>query len=124
MTLLTFRSGSNLDRGFMTFGCSKMEIKLIENPTNMQVTYSKGGNGVFKKTHELSALYDTKLSVSKDCNRQRESNFCSDDVYHHAVVKVKAVLLVIAIQIGSYVVTMMSIGVILPIGLQMSSGDS
>ncbi|CAL0332527.1 unnamed protein product [Lupinus luteus] len=68
----------------------------------------------------------------------------SDDVYRLALVKVEEVLSVdpnsykaffaylelccsifnIAIQIGRYIVTMMSTGVILAIGFQMSGGDS
>ncbi|MED6113965.1 putative chlorophyll(ide) b reductase nyc1, chloroplastic, variant 3 [Stylosanthes scabra] len=48
----------------------------------------------------------------------------SDDEYRQAVVKVEEVLSSIAIQIGRYIVTMMSTGVILAIGFQMSGGDS
>ncbi|RYR57424.1 hypothetical protein Ahy_A05g023164 isoform A [Arachis hypogaea] len=48
----------------------------------------------------------------------------SDDEYRQAVVKVEEVLSSIAIQIGRYIVTMMSTGVILAVGFQMSGGDS
>ncbi|XP_027357598.1 probable chlorophyll(ide) b reductase NYC1, chloroplastic isoform X2 [Abrus precatorius] len=48
----------------------------------------------------------------------------SDDEYRQAVVKVEVILSSIAIQIGRYIVTMMSTGVILAIGFQMSGGDS
>ncbi|RYQ79966.1 hypothetical protein Ahy_Scaffold1g106687 isoform B [Arachis hypogaea] len=44
-------------------GRGKIEIKLIENPTNRQVTYSKRRNGIFKKAHELSVLCDAKVSL-------------------------------------------------------------
>ncbi|KAI9081255.1 hypothetical protein K1719_036755 [Acacia pycnantha] len=44
-------------------GRGKIEIKLIENATNRQVTYSKRRNGVFKKAHELSVLCDAKVSL-------------------------------------------------------------
>ncbi|KAK7314470.1 hypothetical protein VNO77_32995 [Canavalia gladiata] len=47
-----------------------------------------------------------------------------DDEYRQAVVKVEGLLSSIAIQIGRYIVTMMSTGVILAIGFQMSGGDS
>ncbi|XP_058763262.1 probable chlorophyll(ide) b reductase NYC1, chloroplastic [Vicia villosa] len=47
-----------------------------------------------------------------------------DDEYRQAVVRVDEVLSKIAIQIGRYIVTMMSTGVILAIGFQMSGGDS
>ncbi|XP_028780713.1 floral homeotic protein DEFICIENS-like [Neltuma alba] len=44
-------------------GRGKIEIKLIENATNRQVTYSKRRNGIFKKAHELSVLCDAKVSL-------------------------------------------------------------
>ncbi|KAJ7973867.1 Chlorophyll(Ide) b reductase [Quillaja saponaria] len=48
----------------------------------------------------------------------------SDDEYKEAVEKVEEVLSSIAVQIGRYIVTLMSTGVILAIGFQMSGGDS
>ncbi|KAJ7969609.1 Chlorophyll(Ide) b reductase [Quillaja saponaria] len=48
----------------------------------------------------------------------------SDDEYKEAVAKVEEVLSSIAVQIGRYIVTMSSTGVILAIGFQMSGGDS
>ncbi|XP_028774037.1 probable chlorophyll(ide) b reductase NYC1, chloroplastic [Neltuma alba] len=48
----------------------------------------------------------------------------SEDEYRLAVAKVEEVLSSIAVQIGRYIVTMMSTGVILAIGFQMSGGDS
>ena len=47
----------------LKMGRGKIEIKLIENPTNRQVTYSKRRNGIFKKAHELSVLCDAKVSL-------------------------------------------------------------
>ncbi|KAK4262108.1 hypothetical protein QN277_027709 [Acacia crassicarpa] len=44
-------------------GRGKIEIKLIQNPTNRQVTYSKRRSGIFKKAHELSVLCDAKVSL-------------------------------------------------------------
>lgn len=41
----------------------KIQIKLIENSTNRQVTYSKRRNGLFKKAGELTVLCDAKLSI-------------------------------------------------------------
>ncbi|OIW08907.1 hypothetical protein TanjilG_05883 [Lupinus angustifolius] len=82
-------------------------------------------------------LKEKKIRTLKknEVNSKRESGFWnslkyillrskSDDVYRHALVKVEEVLSVIAIQIGRYIVTMMSTGVILAIGFQMSGGDS
>nr|AXR86368.1 apetala3 [Kerria japonica] len=44
-------------------GRGKIEIKLIENQTNRQVTYSKRRNGIFKKAQELTVLCDAKVSL-------------------------------------------------------------
>ncbi|KAL5557607.1 hypothetical protein UlMin_039843 [Ulmus minor] len=44
-------------------GRGKIPIKLIENQTNRQVTYSKRRNGIFKKAHELTVLCDARVSL-------------------------------------------------------------
>ncbi|PON99527.1 MADS-box transcription factor [Trema orientale] len=44
-------------------GRGKIQIKLIENQTNRQVTYSKRRNGIFKKARELTVLCDAKVSL-------------------------------------------------------------
>ncbi|KAM5546692.1 hypothetical protein ABKV19_001298 [Rosa sericea] len=44
-------------------GRGKIEIKLIENQTNRQVTYSKRRNGIFKKAQELTVLCDAQVSL-------------------------------------------------------------
>ncbi|XP_039055205.1 floral homeotic protein PMADS 1-like [Hibiscus syriacus] len=41
----------------------KIQIKLIENPTNRQVTFSKRRNGLFKKANELTVLCDARVSI-------------------------------------------------------------
>ncbi|EOY14906.1 Floral homeotic protein DEFICIENS isoform 1 [Theobroma cacao] len=41
----------------------KIQIKLIENATNRQVTYSKRRNGLFKKANELTVLCDARASI-------------------------------------------------------------
>lgn len=48
----------------------------------------------------------------------------SSDEYCKAVAKVEKVFSSIAIQIGRYIVTMMSTGVVLAVGFQLSGGDS
>ncbi|KAI4350855.1 hypothetical protein L6164_005262 [Bauhinia variegata] len=48
----------------------------------------------------------------------------SEDEYRRDLLKVEEVLSLIAVQIGRYIVTMMSTGVILAVGFQMSGGDS
>nr|AWD93714.1 GLOBOSA1 [Nicotiana benthamiana] len=44
-------------------GRGKIEIKRIENSSNMQVTYSKRRNGILKKAKEISVLCDARVSV-------------------------------------------------------------
>ena len=44
-------------------GRRKIEIKLIENHTKRQVTYSKRRDGILKKAHELSVLCDANISL-------------------------------------------------------------
>ncbi|KAB8849526.1 hypothetical protein FH972_026770 [Carpinus fangiana] len=46
------------------------------------------------------------------------------DEYRNALAKVEEVFSSIAVQVGRYIITMMSTGVILAIGFQMSGGDS
>ncbi|KAK8996965.1 hypothetical protein V6N11_020459 [Hibiscus sabdariffa] len=41
----------------------KIQIKLIENTSNRQVTYSKRRNGLFKKANELTVLCDARVSI-------------------------------------------------------------
>ncbi|XP_028806587.1 probable chlorophyll(ide) b reductase NYC1, chloroplastic isoform X2 [Neltuma alba] len=53
-----------------------------------------------------------------------KANPKSDDEYRQAVAKVEEVLSSVALQIGRYIVTMMSTGVILTIGFLMSGGES
>ncbi|EXB79941.1 putative chlorophyll(ide) b reductase NYC1 [Morus notabilis] len=48
----------------------------------------------------------------------------NDDEYSKAVAKLEEVFSSIAIQIGRYIVTMMSTGVILGVGFQLSGGDN
>ncbi|XP_078445961.1 agamous-like MADS-box protein TM6 isoform X2 [Wolffia australiana] len=54
-------------------GRGKIEIKMIENSTNRQVTYSKRRGGLLKKAKELSVLCDAQVcllmvsSTSKFC---------------------------------------------------------
>lgn len=48
----------------------------------------------------------------------------SEDEYRNALVKLEEIFSPIATQIGRYIVTMMSTGVILALGFQISGGDS
>ncbi|XP_021820249.1 agamous-like MADS-box protein AGL104 [Prunus avium] len=44
-------------------GRVKLQIKMIENTTNRQVTYSKRRNGLIKKAYELSVLCDVDVAL-------------------------------------------------------------
>nr|AIZ95376.1 MADS30 [Erycina pusilla]AIZ95377.1 MADS31 [Erycina pusilla] len=44
-------------------GRAKLQIKRIENKTNMQVTFSKRRNGLIKKAYELSVLCDVDIAL-------------------------------------------------------------
>ncbi|XP_043807576.1 probable chlorophyll(ide) b reductase NYC1, chloroplastic isoform X2 [Manihot esculenta] len=68
---------------------------------------------------------DGFLSTSKDAvSGYGRSDSESSDKYTKAVAKLEEVLSSIAIQIGRYIVTMMSTGVVLAVGFQLSGGDS
>ncbi|KAL3639113.1 Floral homeotic protein [Castilleja foliolosa] len=55
----------------------KIQIKLIENQTNRQVTYSKRRNGLFKKAHELTVLCDAKVSIIMISSTQKLHEYIS-----------------------------------------------
>ncbi|KAG6469842.1 hypothetical protein ZIOFF_070775 [Zingiber officinale] len=44
-------------------GRGKIEIKLIENTTNRQVTFCKRRNGLLKKAYELSVLCEAEVAL-------------------------------------------------------------
>nr|QIC54087.1 chlorophyll b reductase [Paeonia lactiflora] len=86
------------------------EARKCGNLKENQVEYSpEKGNGF------LSNLKSSILKVSR-------SN--SKDEYRNAVAKLEEIFSSIAVQIGRYIVTMMSTGVILAVGFQLSCGDS
>ncbi|KAJ4842426.1 Agamous-like MADS-box protein tm6 [Turnera subulata] len=58
-------------------GRGKIEIKMIENPTNRQVTYSKRRNGIFKKAQELTVLCDAQVSLIMFSNTGKFHEFTS-----------------------------------------------
>ncbi|KAB2609770.1 floral homeotic protein DEFICIENS-like [Pyrus ussuriensis x Pyrus communis] len=58
-------------------GRGKIEIKLIENQTNRQVTYSKRRNGIFKKAQELTVLCDAKVSLIMLSNTSKMHEYIS-----------------------------------------------
>ncbi|KAK7244761.1 hypothetical protein RIF29_39587 [Crotalaria pallida] len=44
-------------------GCRKIEMKLMTNESNRQVTFSKRRNGIFKKASELCTLTGTEIAL-------------------------------------------------------------
>ncbi|KAK4266759.1 hypothetical protein QN277_023638 [Acacia crassicarpa] len=44
-------------------GRGRVELKMIENKINRQVTFSKRRNGLMKKAHELSVLCDAEVAL-------------------------------------------------------------
>ncbi|KRY02111.1 Developmental protein SEPALLATA 3 [Trichinella patagoniensis] len=50
-------------------GRGRVELKMIENKINRQVTFAKRRNGLLKKAHELSVLCDAELQHDED-NRE------------------------------------------------------
>nr|AMO12841.1 APETALA3-like MADS-box transcription factor AP3b [Elegia elephantina] len=58
-------------------GRGKIEIKMIENPTNRQVTYSKRRTGIMKKAKELTVLCDAEVSIIMFSNSGKCHEYCS-----------------------------------------------
>ncbi|KAF6153855.1 hypothetical protein GIB67_001088 [Kingdonia uniflora] len=61
-------------------GKGKIEIKMIENPTNRQVTYSKRKAGIMKKANELSVLCDAQVSLIMFSGTGKFTEFISPSV--------------------------------------------
>jgi hypothetical protein len=51
------------ERGKTRMVSEKIQMKTIENTTNMQVTFSKCINGLLKKYYELSVIYDEEVGL-------------------------------------------------------------
>ncbi|KAG8652846.1 MADS-box protein AGL42 isoform X1 [Manihot esculenta] len=58
----------------------KVQMKMIENATSRQVTFSKRRNGLLKKAYELSVLCDAEVSVLIFSQKGRLSEFSSNDM--------------------------------------------
>ncbi|KAL6224538.1 hypothetical protein ACLB2K_003393 [Fragaria x ananassa] len=63
-------------------GRGKIEIKLIENQTNRQVTYSKRRNGIFKKAQELTVLCDAQVSLIMQSSTDKIHDYISPTTTH------------------------------------------
>ncbi|XP_021632445.1 MADS-box protein FLOWERING LOCUS C-like isoform X2 [Manihot esculenta] len=58
-------------------GRKKLEMKLIEDKSSRQVTFSKRRNGLIKKARELSVLCDVQIGVIVFSNSGKLYEFCS-----------------------------------------------
>ncbi|KAH0470929.1 hypothetical protein IEQ34_000652 [Dendrobium chrysotoxum] len=61
-------------------GRGRVELKLIENKINRQVTFSKRRNGLMKKAFELSVLCDAEVALIIFSNRGKLFEFGSPDI--------------------------------------------
>ncbi|KAG6657145.1 hypothetical protein CIPAW_04G069700 [Carya illinoinensis] len=57
----------------------KIQMKLIENTTSRQVTFSKRRQGLLKKAFELSVLCDAEVAVIVFSQKGRLYEFSSSD---------------------------------------------
>ncbi|KAK8936841.1 MADS-box transcription factor 6 [Platanthera zijinensis] len=60
-------------------GRGRVELKLIENKINRQVTFSKRRNGLMKKAFELSVLCDAEVALIVFSSRGKHFEFGSPD---------------------------------------------
>ncbi|KAM3709781.1 hypothetical protein ACB098_02G201400 [Castanea mollissima] len=58
----------------------KLHMKKIENPIKCQVIFSKRRSSLFRKTHEISILYDVDLTFIIFSPSSRLSKFCSQKI--------------------------------------------
>ncbi|XP_050369237.1 probable chlorophyll(ide) b reductase NYC1, chloroplastic [Argentina anserina] len=110
---LVFGSGFSLSGSGRGRLCSKQLCRSFraEDPKEEGEVKLKKGTGVWK------SLRSTLLGGVGLRSRQ-------SDEYKKAVARVEEVCSSAAVQIGRYIVTMMSTGVVLTIGFQLSGGDS
>ncbi|KAG8495594.1 hypothetical protein CXB51_013364 [Gossypium anomalum] len=97
-------------RSFRGGDGGEVEEKEMESERKLGI-WTEKGDGFWK------SLKSAVFGVSKFGSQ-------SQDEYEKAVAKVEEVFSLIAMQIGRYIVTMMSTGVILLTGFQLSGGDS
>ncbi|KAG6491679.1 hypothetical protein ZIOFF_046615 [Zingiber officinale] len=62
-------------------GRGKIEIKLIENTTNRQVTFCKRRNGLLKKAYELSVLCEAEVALIVFSSRGRLYEYATNSIY-------------------------------------------
>ncbi|KAI3970748.1 hypothetical protein MKX01_024395 [Papaver californicum] len=62
-------------------GRGKVELKLIENKINRQVTFAKRRNGLLKKAYELSVLCDAEVALIIFSSKGKLYEYCSSSSY-------------------------------------------
>ena len=63
IAILEERGAQYQEKGERNMGRGRVEMKLIENKINRQVTFSKGRNGLMKNAYELSVLCDAEVAL-------------------------------------------------------------
>ncbi|KAF8400789.1 hypothetical protein HHK36_014091 [Tetracentron sinense] len=115
---------ANGRRGFSLQPCRSFRSENGEESVEKQIKEVKKG-GV-EKEHQFqlkkgNGVLNSLKSVLLKVSGWRS---LSEEEFHNAVMKAEEIFFPIATQIGRYLVTMMSTGVILGVGFQLSGGDS
>ncbi|XP_065858778.1 agamous-like MADS-box protein TM6 isoform X2 [Euphorbia lathyris] len=66
-------------------GRGKIEMKKIDNATNMQVTFSKRRSGIFKKAEQLSVLCDAQISLIMSSSNNKFYEFVTPTTTHKKI---------------------------------------
>ncbi|KAF3489290.1 hypothetical protein F2Q69_00054142 [Brassica cretica] len=77
------REESKREENKKRMGRGKVELKMIENKINRQVTFAKRRKGLSKKAHELSVLCDAEVVLIIFSNRGKPYEFCSSSRYSY-----------------------------------------
>ncbi|CAK7337399.1 unnamed protein product [Dovyalis caffra] len=129
------RIRSSLGRGFLRsgFGVHKKSYGLCVQQCRSFKTKDDGGvEEKQKEKYEILKENHSKLkkgsgfwsSLKKAVSGVGSLGSQSDEEHSMAVAKLEEVFSLAALQIGRYIVTMMSTGVVLAVGFQLSGGDS
>ncbi|MCL7039459.1 hypothetical protein MKW94_006557 [Papaver nudicaule] len=79
-------------------GRGKVELKLIENKINRQVTFAKRRNGLLKKAYELSILCDAEVALIIFSSKGKLYEFCSSSSYGFVRVRSPTVCVCIMLK--------------------------
>lgn len=63
-------------------GRGRVQLKLIENKINRQVTFSKRRAGLLKKAHEISVLCDAEVGLIVFSNKGKLFEYSTDSWYY------------------------------------------